>query len=150
MNTALTLLNNQIGFRITINKFFGNVPRLECYPAKINQMLVNLLLNAIQAIPEEGEITIRIYRKDIKHLALEIIDTGEGIEIDDEEKVYEPFFTTKDNNPGLGLTIVKSIIQDHHGQVHFMSQKGRGTKVRVVLPLQQTFHPELEYDTLED
>lgn len=146
VNTALTLLNNQIGFRITINKFFGNVPRLECYPAKINQMLVNLMLNAIQAIEDEGEITIRIYRKDIKHLALEIIDTGAGVDLEDDEKVFEPFFTTKDNNPGLGLTIVKSIVQDHNGQIRFLSKRKKGTKVIVILPLQQTFHPELELE----
>lgn len=144
VETALTLLGNQIGFHIHINKFFGNTPKIECYPAKIHQLLVNLLLNSIQAIKDEGEIGIRIYRKDDKNVALEISDNGEGIQEEYQEKIFEPFYTTKDSNPGLGLTMVKAIVQDHHGEIRFDSKKGKGSKVTVILPLQQTFHPELD------
>lgn len=144
VETALTLLNNQIGFRIHVNKFYGNTPRIECYPAKIHQLLVNLLLNAIQAIRDEGEINIRIYRKDEKHIGLEISDTGEGIDEENQDKIFEPFYTTKDNNPGLGLTIARAIIQDHNGQITVRSKKNKGSRITIILPLQQTFHPELD------
>ena len=144
VDTSLTLLNNQIGFRITINKMFGNIPPIECYPAKINQLLVNLLMNAVQAIEHEGEITIRYYRKDDKRIGLEILDDGVGIPQDLHEQVFEPFFTTKDTNPGLGLAIVKSIVQEHHGSIKLDSKPGKGTKVKIFLPVNQTAHPELE------
>lgn len=144
VDTSLTLLNNQIGFRITINKMFGNIPPIECYPAKINQLLVNLLMNAVQAIEHEGEITIRYYRKDDKRIGLEISDDGVGIPQDLQEQVFEPFFTTKDTNPGLGLAIVKSIVQEHHGSIKLDSKPGKGTKVKIFLPVNQTAHPELE------
>ena len=140
----MTLLGNEIGFRIVINRMFGNIPPIECYPAKINQMMVNILLNAIQAITESGEITIRYYRKDDQNIAIEISDDGEGIASDLHEKVFEPFFTTKDSNPGLGLTIAKSIVQEHNGTISFISKPGVGSKVKISLPVSQTYHPELE------
>ncbi len=144
VETSLTLLNNEIGFRIIINKMFGNIPPIECYPAKINQMLVNILLNSIQSIKDRGEITIRYYRKDDQRIALEISDDGEGVPTHLHEKVFEPFFTTKDSNPGLGLTIAKSIVQEHKGTIVFISKPGLGTKVKIQLPVSQTYHPELE------
>ncbi|HCX22172.1 MAG TPA: hypothetical protein DHN29_09675, partial [Cytophagales bacterium] len=144
VETSLTLLGNEIGFRIVINRMFGNIPPIECYPAKINQMMVNILLNAIQAITESGEITIRYYRKDDQNIAIEISDDGEGIASDLHEKVFEPFFTTKDSNPGLGLTIAKSIVQEHNGTISFISKPGVGSKVKISLPVSQTYHPELE------
>ncbi len=138
------MLNNQVGFRITVNKMFGNIPPIECYPAKINQLLVNLLKNAVQAIEHEGEITIRYYRKDDKRIGLEISDDGVGIPQDLQEQVFEPFCTTKDTNPGRGLAIVKSIVQEHHGSIKLDSKPGKGTKVKIFLPVNQTAHPELE------
>ena len=78
IDTALTLLNNEIGFRITINRLYGNIPKIEAYPAKINQLLVNLLLNAIQSIKDSGEITIKTHRKGSDHINLTISDTGQG------------------------------------------------------------------------
>ncbi|MEQ8470010.1 MAG: ATP-binding protein [Marinoscillum sp.] len=144
VDTALTLLSSEIGFRIIINKMFGNIPPIECYPAKVNQLLVNILLNAIQSISERGEITIRYYRKDDQRVGIEISDDGVGIPEDLKEKVFEPFFTTKDLNPGLGLTIAKSIVQEHHGSIEIKSVVGKGTKVIIMLPVSQTFHPELE------
>lgn len=148
VETSLTLLNNEIGFRIIINKMFGNIPPIECYPAKINQMLVNILLNAIQAIKNRGEITVRYYRKDDQFIAIEISDDGEGVNSHLHEKVFEPFFTTKDSNPGLGLTIAKSIVQEHKGSINFISKPGLGTKVKILLPVSQTYHPELEGETV--
>ncbi|WP_258099543.1 sensor histidine kinase [Marinoscillum pacificum] len=144
VETSLTLLNNEIGFRIIVNKMFGNIPPIECYPAKINQMLVNILINSIQAIKDRGEITIRYYRKDDQRIAIEISDDGEGVSSDLNEKVFEPFFTTKDSNPGLGLTIAKSIVQEHKGSISFISKPGLGTKVKIYLPVSQTYHPELD------
>lgn len=142
VDTSLTLLSSQIGFHITINKMFGNIPAIECYPAKINQMLVNILLNAIQAIEQVGEITIRYYRKDDKRIGLEISDNGVGIPSNDIDRVFEPFYTTKDTNPGLGLAIVKSIVQEHNGSIKLESKSGKGTTVKIFLPVFQTTGPE--------
>lgn len=144
IENALTLLNNQIGFRVTVNKMLANIPPVECYQAKINQTIVNVLLNALQAIEDKGEITIRLFRKDLHHISLEITDNGEGLNASDAEKVFEPFFTTKDNNPGLGLTIARSIVQEHKGEITFESTPNVATKVCITLPINQTFHPELE------
>lgn len=144
VDTSLTLLSSEIGFRIIVNRMFGNIPPIECYPAKVNQLLVGILLNAIQSISERGEITIRYYRKGDQNVAIEISDDGVGIPEELKEKVFEPFFTTKDSNPGLGLTIAKSIVQEHHGSIEIRSTVGKGTKVIIMLPVSQTFHPELE------
>jgi len=141
VETALTLLGNQIGFRITVNRMFGNVPPIECYPAKVNQIIVNLLINAIQAIENDGEITVRIFRKDTQNVCLEITDSGVGIPAENFEKVFEPFFTTKDTNSGLGLTMVESIVQEHHGRIKIRSKVNQGTKVSVWLPVTQDHHP---------
>lgn len=143
VETALSLLSNQIGLHITINRMFSSIPKIECYPARINQLLVNILLNATQAIGKTGEITIRIYRRGDEHVGLEVSDNGEGASLDNPNQVFEPFFTTKDKNPGLGLTIARSIVQDHKGDVTFISKKGIGSKIKVKLPIYQTFHPEL-------
>lgn len=137
VETALTLLGNQFGFHITINRMFGNVPPVECYPAKINQLIVNLLLNGIQAIQGEGQITVRIFRKDAKFVCLEIVDNGIGIKPEDFDKVFEPFFTTKESNSGLGLTISEAIVQEHHGKIKIFSKPDEGTKVAVWLPVNQ-------------
>ncbi len=137
VETGLTLLSNQIGFRITINRMFGSLPPVECYPAKINQLIVNLLLNSIQAIKDEGEITIRIFRKDMQYAILEINDNGVGIKPEDYGKIFEPFFTTKESNSGLGLTISEAIVQEHKGKIKVHSTVNEGTKVTVWLPFNQ-------------
>lgn len=144
IENALTLLNNQIGFRVTVNKMLANIPPIECYQAKINQTIVNVLLNALQAIEDTGEITIRLFRKDLDRITLEVKDNGIGLDPQLADKVFEPFFTTKDNNPGLGLTIARSIVQEHKGELTFESIPNKETKVCITLPINQTFHPELE------
>ncbi len=143
IETSLILLNNEIGFRIIVNKMFANIPQIECYPAKINQMMVNILLNSVQAIKGSGEITIRFYRKDDEHIAIEVSDDGQGMPTYLHDQVFEPFFTTKDSNPGLGLTIAKSIVMEHKGTITFISKAGIGTNVKICLPVNQTYHPEL-------
>ncbi len=145
VETGLTLLSNQIGFRITINRMFGSLPPVECYPAKINQLIVNLLLNSIQAIKGEGEITIRIFRKDMQYAILEINDNGIGIKPEDYGKIFEPFFTTKESNSGLGLTISEAIVQEHKGKIKVHSTVNEGTKITVWLPFNQevdTWNPQ--------
>lgn len=140
VENALTLLSNQIGFRITINRLFANVPQIECYPAKINQLIVNALLNAIQSIQESGEITIRIFRKDTNYVSLEITDNGKGIAPEHLDMVFEPFFTTKDSNSGLGLTMVRSIVQEHKGKIKLKSTQSKGTKLLIQFPVSQEIH----------
>lgn len=147
IETTLTLLRNQIGFRITIHKKYAETPKIECYPARINQLLVNVLLNATQAIMEKGEITIELKNRESTGIEIQISDTGEGIALKSCDNVFDPFFTTKEHHSGLGLTMVQTIVKDHHGEVRFQSESGVGTTITIQLPIYQTSHPELAVET---
>jgi len=106
----------------------------------LKQSLINLLMNAIQATPPEGQVTIKlgmhVHRKQ-DGLIIEVTDTGIGIPADQVERVFDPFYTTRDKGTGLGLSIVHSIVQDHGGNIRIQSEEGKGTSVYLWLPLRQ-------------
>jgi len=118
-----------------------------CVQADKNQMqqvLLNLLSNAVEAMPKGGDILIRSYKRSIcEHLSgrpacvLDVIDKGEGISKEDLPKIFEPFFTTKweSRGTGLGLSISKKIVDKHHGHLVVNSKPGEGTEVKLILPL---------------
>lgn len=136
---ALNLLRNEHKDRIRIHRDFQPVPPVECLTGKINQVLMNLLSNACQAVLDEGDIWIRIYGPDADHVALEVRDNGAGIDPRNLAKVFEPFFTTKEvgKGTGLGLSISYGIIKQHGGDIHVESSPGQGTMFRVTLPIKQ-------------
>lgn len=135
---ALILLKNNYKYTITITKDYPRSIILSCCPGKINQVFVNLLNNAIQAIPDEGEIFIKAVTDTSKKLArFTIKDNGTGINSKNMDKIFDPFFTTKEvgKGTGLGLYIVHGIIEQHGGNIRIDSEPGNGTTVVVELPM---------------
>jgi two-component system NtrC family sensor kinase len=104
-------------------------------PEKLHQMTLNLILNAIQASKDGDRIAFRLEVDPHKAAHLTIQDAGTGIDADDLNRVFEPFFTTRSSGTGLGLAIVKEIVDSHSGDISIESQKGAGTTVTVTLPV---------------
>jgi signal transduction histidine kinase len=136
IDLALNLLHNEFKGRIEIVKKYGSIPQVACQAGKINQVLVNLLINAGQAIPEEGEIILTT-RKAGDYVEIIVDDNGKGMKADQLEHIFEPFFTTKPvgAGTGLGLSISYAIIQDHNGSITVDSKPGKGTRFCVSLPV---------------
>jgi signal transduction histidine kinase len=122
------------------------LPRVTCSPGKINQVVLNLLSNAIDATPEGGKVTIRTLPTLItstgpgfQGIEIHIIDTGRGIDSSIRDRIFDPFFTTKPigQGTGLGLSLSYGIIHDHGGTINFESFPGFGTHFSVLLPLKR-------------
>ena len=135
IESTLILLNNKIKNRINVIKDFGNMPLIKCSIGQINQVIMNLLVNAIDAIRETGTIWIKTGQKDNK-IVISIKDSGAGIPKDCIERIYEPGFTTKERGKGtgLGLSIVNNIIENHKGNISVKSQMNEGTEFIIELP----------------
>jgi len=140
LKSTLNIANNQIKNRATIKLDLGNLPLLECAPAQINQVLLNLIVNAAQSIPgdREGLITIRT-SSDGESVFIDVEDNGQGMSDDILQKVFDPFFTTKDQGKGtgLGLSVSQKIIQDHAGSLTVVSSVGVGSIFKISLPITQ-------------
>lgn len=137
IETVLTLYHNQLKHGIEVIKDYEEVPEILCYPDELNQVWTNLIQNSIQAMKNKGQLKIRIFRNDA-NLAVQISDTGSGIDQEIQQKIFEPFFTTKPTGEGsgLGLDIVLKIIEKHNGKIDLDSQKGHGATFTVLLPIE--------------
>jgi signal transduction histidine kinase len=137
IEATLNIMQNEFNNRIIIEKNLGALPEVECHIGQINQVLMNILINAIHAIEKGGRITIVTRILSARRISIEISDSGKGIAEADMERIFEPFFTTKPENigTGLGLSISRDIIEKHHGDIQIVSQPGRGTTVTVILPI---------------
>lgn len=125
--------------RIAVETDFGELPEVECYPQMLNQVFLNLLMNAGQAIEGEGRITIRT-RLDGDRVHISIADTGKGMSTEAQKHAFEPGFTTKavGEGTGLGLPISREIVEERHGgSIDFESRKGVGTTFHIHIPVQQ-------------
>jgi signal transduction histidine kinase len=113
------------------------MPRVRCDASRMSQVFVNLVLNAVQAIPGEGDIYIRLWSEN-GAARVAIRDTGPGIAPAVKERIFDPFFTTKPvgQGTGLGLSISYGIVEQHGGRIEVDSQPGQGATFTVVLPLQ--------------
>ena len=120
-------------------KFYGEVPEIQCSPSQINQVFLNIITNAAQAIEDQGEIVITTRLHDADHVAIRISDTGCGIPEENLNKIRDPFFTTKEvgTGTGLGLSIVDEIVRSHHGELLVESEVGKGSVFTVVLPIKR-------------
>jgi two-component system NtrC family sensor kinase len=144
INTAilntLILLRSSIPNYIEVKPLLDKLELLDCYSGKINQVLINLINNSIQAIKGKAEHkneSIIIATHDYAdHISIEIVDTGVGMSSETKQRIFEPFFTTKDigEGTGLGLSIVFGIIEKHHGTIDVHSTPGQGTTFTVTLP----------------
>ena len=139
IESTLTLLHNAYKDRIAIHKDFGAIPLVECLPGQINQVFMNILSNAIQAIPQKGEIFIKTWEGN-NTVHISIRDTGSGMSESTKKKVFDPFFTTKEvgKGTGLGMSISYGIIKKHNGAIAVTSAAGEGTTFDITLPLAQT------------
>lgn len=136
LESTLLLLNNELKNRITVHKSYGNLPRIYCHAGHLNQVFMNLLLNAVQAIREQGNIWIST-RREGDEIVIEIRDDGKGIPEEALPKIFDPFFTTKPvgQGTGLGLSISYNIIREHGGTIEVESEVDRGTRFRIRLPI---------------
>jgi two-component system, NtrC family, sensor kinase len=136
LESSLTLLNHLLKDRVTVHKKFGEVPPVECIRSQIDQVFLNLLANAAQAIHGPGAITIET-RSDDGAAVLRISDTGPGIPPDLIGRIFDPFFTTKPvgEGTGLGLSISYEIVKKHGGDIRAESEEGAGAAFTVRLPV---------------
>jgi two-component system, NtrC family, sensor kinase len=136
LDSTVNIVWNEIKYHCTLNKAYGDIPKVNCMASQINQVLLNLLVNAAQAIPEKGEITIRTGRAG-DEVFIAIADTGSGIPAENLTRIFEPFFTTKPvgKGTGLGLAISYDIVKQHKGRIEVESTVGKGTTFTVWLPV---------------
>jgi len=138
IETTLKVVNNELKYKANIVRDFGVLPLVECNGSQINQVTLNLLINAVQAIATHGTITIRsgVNGADVW---FEVEDTGEGIEDDALHRIFEPFYTTKQlgKGTGLGLALSYGIVEQHRGRIEVFSKKGWGSRFRIWLPIHQ-------------
>jgi signal transduction histidine kinase len=134
LDSTLTLIDHEIKTRITVIKQYGEIPEIECYPNELNQVFMNVLMNAVQAIEQDGQIVIKTYLEDDK-VIVKISDDGRGIPPDAMDKIFNPGFTSKGVGvgTGLGLSISYNIIQKHHGEIRVESEVGKGTTFFIIL-----------------
>lgn len=131
---------------VTIDKRFGEIPAITCSPSQVNQVFLNLITNAAQAMPDgRGQITLTT-RADGNGVAVDVADDGSGIPPEVLKKIFDPFFTTKEigKGTGLGLSISYKIVQQHGGRISVDSKVGTGTKFTVWLPLIASHEAEFE------
>jgi signal transduction histidine kinase len=137
LETTLNVVRNEIKYKADVVHDLGNIPNVECIPAKINQVFMNLLVNAAQSIDQHGRITIRSGQENDR-VWFEIEDTGHGMSDEVKNRIFEPFYTTKPvgKGTGLGLSISYDIIvKKHGGQIDVNSKPGEGTLFRLWLPI---------------
>ncbi|MDX1803389.1 MAG: ATP-binding protein [Alcanivorax sp.] len=135
LDSALMLANNVLKHKAKVYKQYGDIPRVACAPSEVNQVLLNMLTNAAQAMDEPGRILLRT-EADEQSVRILIQDTGKGIPREVRARIFDPFFTTKKvgEGTGLGLSISYKIIQQHGGNIQVISQVGKGTRFTITLP----------------
>jgi len=139
IESSLLLLHNKIKDKITVRKDYGDFKDVECFPSKLNQVIMNVLTNSIQAIEGKGEIFIQTISSETG-IKIIIKDNGKGMTPEVKKHIFEPFFTTKDvgKGTGLGLSISFGIIEQHNGDIDVISEPGKGAEFIISLPKNQT------------
>lgn len=138
LDSTLNIVNNEIKYKVDLIKEYGDIPEVECLSSQLNQVFMNLLVNAAHAIEERGTITIRTGMRE-KEVWVEVADTGKGIAPEHIKKIFDPFFTTKPigKGTGLGLSLSYGIVQKHHGRIEVQSEVGKGAAFKVWLPVRK-------------
>ncbi|MES3023561.1 MAG: ATP-binding protein [Pseudomonadota bacterium] len=139
LDSTLNIVNNEIKYKAEVVKDYGELPPVSCLPQQLNQVFMNLLVNAAHAIANFGTITITTGRSGDDWVWVRICDTGAGIHPDIVHRIFEPFFTTKQvgQGTGLGLSLSYGIVSKHGGRIEVRSQPGRGACFTVHLPTAQ-------------
>jgi PAS domain S-box-containing protein len=138
IESTLNVVWNELKYKATIHKDYGELPPVMCIPQQLNQVFMNLLVNAAHAIKDKGEIAITTRRQD-GHVEIAIRDTGCGIPKANISKIFDPFFTTKEigKGTGLGLNVAYNIVKKHSGTINVTSKVGEGTTFTILLPVNQ-------------
>jgi len=146
LDSTLNIVWNELKYKTKVVKEYGEIPHVFCLISQLNQVFMNLLVNAGHAIETQGTITIRTRRQDDDKVCVEISDTGKGIAPEHLNRIFEPFFTTKPvgKGTGLGLSLSYGIIKRHGGQIEVESDEGRGTTFRLVLPINPTHSTQIQ------
>jgi two-component system NtrC family sensor kinase len=141
IDSTLNIVSNEVKYKADVVKQYGDIPDIECLPSQINQVIMNLVVNAAHAIGEKrGAITVRTGRVDDDNVWIEVGDNGSGIARENLTRIFDPFFTTKPigKGTGLGLSLAYGIVQKHGGRIDIDTEIGRGTVFRIVLPIRQS------------
>jgi signal transduction histidine kinase len=152
LDSTLNVVNNEIKYKARVIKEYGVLPMIRCLPSQLNQVFLNLLVNAAHAIDEQGEIVVRTGVEGDPEKAgevwVEIRDSGRGIPRHLLTRIFDPFFTTKQvgKGTGLGLYISYGIVHKHGGRIEVDSEAGRGSVFRVTLPI----HPNESQENAHD
>ncbi len=135
IESTLLVLSNQLKNKVTVHRDYGKVEELMGYPGKLNQVFMNVISNAYQAIEDKGEIFIKTCMEN-SHVVIRISDTGIGMTEGVQKRIFEPFFTTKQvgAGTGLGLSITYGIIKDHQGTISVESTPGKGSTFTICIP----------------
>ena len=136
LDSTLNMVWNELKYKVTVVKEYGDLPAISCLPAQLSQVFMNLLINAAQGIAERGTITLRTACEG-DSVWIEVEDSGVGIAPENLSCIFEPFFTTKPVGvgTGLGLAVSYGIVQRHMGTIDVRSELGQGTTFRVTLPI---------------
>ena len=138
LDSTLNMVWNELKYHCTVSKNYGPLPKIRCLPSQLNQVFMNLLVNAGQAIADKGEITITTECVGDAAVRVSIGDTGAGIAPEALARVFDPFFTTKPvgKGTGLGLSLAWGIVERHGGKIEVASEVGKGTTFAVTLPVE--------------
>jgi signal transduction histidine kinase len=139
IDSTLNIVWNELKYKCEVKKEYGVLPEIQCLPSQLNQVFMNMLINAGHAIVERGTIVIRTGVA-AEQVWVEIEDSGKGIAPEHVQKIFDPFFTTKPvgKGTGLGLSLAYGIVQKHRGRIEVKSVPEKGTTFRVWLPQRQT------------
>ncbi len=137
LDSTLNIVWNELKYKCTVVKDYGDIPPIYCLISQLNQVFMNLLVNASQAIETQGTVTLRTRRQGDDAVCVEFSDTGKGVAPEHLNRIFEPFFTTKPvgKGTGLGLSLSYSIVERHGGRIEVESLPGKGSTFRVVLPV---------------
>jgi len=137
IEATLKIVWNELKYKCIVRKKLGDIPHIRCHPGQLNQVFMNMLVNAAQAIEKRGEVTIETECVD-GDVVIRISDTGRGIPPEHLSRIFDPFFTTKGvgKGTGLGLAISHGIVDKHHGTIDVESQVGKGTTFTIRLPVE--------------
>jgi signal transduction histidine kinase len=136
LESTINVASHELKYKADLMRELTPLPPVRCMPAQVNQVFLNLLVNAAQAIPDRGTITLRS-GTEATSIWIEIADTGSGMDETTQRRIFEPFFTTKPvgKGTGLGMSLTYDIVKKHGGSIDVHSVVGQGTTIRVWLPI---------------
>ncbi len=136
LDSTINITSHELRYKATLVRDYGDIPPVLCRPQQLNQVFMNLLINAAQAIEEQGTVTVKTWAQD-DFVHVSVADTGCGIDEEHRKRIFEPFFTTKEvgKGTGLGLSIAYDIVKKHQGDIWVESTPGEGTTFTLRLPV---------------